>query len=152
MNILTGSPSLNLTRQWHVLVFVYTTLKITFLLDRSPAIAGPAMQMHKFNDGRHLAGLEQETLTEDLPQSAWTSGLREECLPCPSWSWGCIKGLVCYPREMRKPCYPLCKIIAVEYEPSIQVTAGSIKWAEWTMAVKHEYIVSPGNAATDAEL
>ncbi|PMD31506.1 HET-domain-containing protein [Hyaloscypha variabilis F] len=86
--------------QWHDIVTEYTSLSMTLISDRLPAILGLAQEIQSHRDGRYIAGLWEDSLISDLAWAVSQYGV-EKSRPfksvtlAPSWSWASI-GTGCF--------------------------------------------------------
>ena len=81
--------------RWRKIVTEYSTLDLTFLKDRLPALSGIAQVFGKAMDDEYLAGLWKNFLISDL---LWFRGLEEaemaaEHWRAPSWSWASTESI-----------------------------------------------------------
>ncbi|KAH7088189.1 heterokaryon incompatibility protein-domain-containing protein [Paraphoma chrysanthemicola] len=84
---LWSQRSLNeLSRCWHLIVFSYTVLCLTFPMDIFPALQGLAKAMPP-QLGTYLAGLWSKTLVRDLSWTTNAASDRPEVWRAPTWSW-----------------------------------------------------------------
>jgi hypothetical protein len=88
--------------QWHDIVTEYTSLSMTLVSDKLPAILGLAQEIQSRRGGRFIAGLWEDTLISDL---AWV--VNNECkgfkprpsksvTHAPSWSWASLDTTQCW--------------------------------------------------------
>ena len=104
--VLQAEPSA-LHVQWRELVQVYSSLKLSYLSDKLPALSGLAKQMMRKRPGaRYLAGVWSDSLEIDLLWTRWRnpsmlSGIDGAAAnrQAPSWSWTAIDARVDFLNE-----------------------------------------------------
>lgn len=83
-----------ISRLWRTLVSSYTALKITRPHDRLPAIGGLAKSIQSEKASAYLAGLWQESLSEDLLWVIYSTSAHKSPRPWPrsgpTWSWASV--------------------------------------------------------------
>lgn len=120
--------------QWHDVVRIYTSLRLTYGADRLPALSGLARFFEQKRRGeRYLAGLWKDSLLVDLCWYFGEPGARPEKYQAPTWSWASVD--VCaqctfYPR-LFQPMHMLCTLeealcVPAGKDPTGQVTSGTI--------------------------
>ncbi|KAF9872326.1 het domain-containing protein [Colletotrichum karsti] len=90
---------------WRTLVTSYTCLGLTKCEDRLPAMGGLAKHMALRRKTKYLAGLWENTLSDDLIWAARSAGStwrkpRPDPRPAPSWSWASVQSHVNYYDEI----------------------------------------------------
>ncbi|OAL01605.1 HET-domain-containing protein [Phaeosphaeriaceae sp. SRC1lsM3a] len=82
-------------RMWRSMVSCYTALKLTKSKDRLPAFGGLARQMAAHRRTRYVAGLWEDSLSNDLLWEVYTTSklktVRPEPRNAPTWSWASIE-------------------------------------------------------------
>ncbi|KAF2750957.1 HET-domain-containing protein [Sporormia fimetaria CBS 119925] len=90
----------HVARLWRTLVTCYTALKLTMSKDRLPAIAGVARQMAAARQSPYLAGLWQDSLSDDLLWMVYAHSTflkpRPHLRTAPTWSWASVEAVVWY--------------------------------------------------------
>ncbi|KAN0092350.1 HET domain containing protein [Hyaloscypha variabilis] len=95
------NPDMNLW-QWHDIVAEYTSLSMTLISDRLPAILGLAQEVQKRRAGRYIAGLWEDTIISDLAWMAHDEHRGVKPRPsksvtlAPSWSWASLDTTTCF--------------------------------------------------------
>ncbi|KAG9236244.1 heterokaryon incompatibility protein-domain-containing protein [Amylocarpus encephaloides] len=133
-------------RLWRTMVSSYTTLRLTKLEDRLPAIRGLAKQMGAARKSRYLAGMWEDTLNDDL---LWTIYQDKKPRPCPrnapSWSWASVETPASYWDEIvftdvdeavledRLPYQHFGEIAKCETSWSTSDGPGTITWGSLTI-------------------
>lgn len=86
---------------WRHLVEQYTTLELTYISDRFPAIAGLAAEMGRRRPSRYMYGLWEDSLIGDMLWTNWKGSgdhlpPRPLDMEAPTWSWASICDFIKY--------------------------------------------------------
>jgi hypothetical protein len=84
---LASADSQLMKKRWQSIVEEYTSLGLTYVSDRLPAIAGVATQMQEVRSGRYLAGLWSDNFFEDLTWQAMAPADRIDPWQAPLVIW-----------------------------------------------------------------
>ena len=85
---------------WRRLVIQYSSLKLSYRMDKLPALSGLAEEMQRKSKQEYMAGLWKETMVADM---CWyRASPKNESMPstpwlAPTWSWASVDGPVTYP-------------------------------------------------------
>jgi hypothetical protein len=89
-----------IARLWRTIVSSYTCLGLTKPGDRLPAVGGLAKHMAVRRKSAYLAGLWEDTLSDDLLWSVYTTSTYKKPRPtprtAPTWSWASVETYVLY--------------------------------------------------------
>lgn len=138
-NAFTAIPRAvtNSAQAWHGIVHNYSSLMLTHLSDRLPALAAIAEQTMKLRDpeDRYLAGLWEKTLLPDLQwfradtsaeEGGKYKGIRLVSARMPSWSWASVDVRVLWKDEVLHGIMPSAvQLIEVIYEANGPAVLGS---------------------------
>lgn len=85
------APSNILIHDWHRVVYQYSRLKLTYSLDRLPAIAALAGRMSELRkNDTYIAGLWKNSLLLDLQWRTYRPQQQRIGIPVPTWSWASV--------------------------------------------------------------
>ncbi|KAK4182103.1 heterokaryon incompatibility protein-domain-containing protein [Podospora australis] len=108
-------------RYWERIVKNYSSLGITNITDRLPALSGIAVNFHQVSKSQYVAGL----WVDQLPQAlAWYIRAFEEDRPsmeeyvAPSWSWASAGCPVIYHSRIDGPFTSSVKLLSIDVKPS----------------------------------
>lgn len=91
---LRGDGSV-LVDMWKLLVFQYTSRRLTYQSDRLPALSGLAKRFGRYEMGKYFAGLWEKRLAEQLLWSVVddpkVARNRAREYVAPTWSWASVK-------------------------------------------------------------
>jgi hypothetical protein len=126
-NILFSQASNDmLYAHWRSIVSHYSTLNITALSDRLPALSGLAKKMQSKVHDQYLAGMWRNSLTADLFWKA-VNGDSTPKLPlwrAPSWSWASVDTEISFDFGRQPQAY--CQVVDAKCVPDGVDTTGGV--------------------------